>query len=193
MDIDWQLAGRIAGPIALLVLGAFIKRWFERRPVLISYYAHTSSVMFTPREEGRRPFPIHTHAIVLKNDGGLAATNVRLRHRALPDFPDFTIWPPIEHRVEMLPDGSRDIVIPQILSKEQLTITYLYFPPLLWNEINAGIRSDQGFARPIPAVMQRWLPPWLIFVLRFILVVGIATIIYFVWLAGSAAWRCLSS
>jgi len=190
MEIDWELAGRIAGPIALLFLGAFIKRWLERRPVLISYYSHTSSVMFKPREQGRQPFPIHTHAIVLKNDGGLAATNVRLRHRELPDF---TIWPPTEHRVEVLPDGSSDIVIPQILSKEQLTITYLYFPPLLWNQINSGIRSDQGFATPIPAVMQRWLPPWLIFILRFLLIVGIATVIYFIWLGGGALWRCVST
>ncbi len=42
MIIDWQLVATLAAPIIALFAGGWINRWFESRPVLISYFGHVS-------------------------------------------------------------------------------------------------------------------------------------------------------
>ena len=59
-------------------------------------------------------------------------------------LPDFTIWPEIQHHVEDLPGSGREIVIPTLVPGEQITVSYLYFAPVTFDQINAGIRSRKG-------------------------------------------------
>ena len=184
--IDWLLVGKIAGPVALLIIGALINRWFERKAILYSYFVHTSAVRFTPQTPDAQPSMVHTHAVALKNQGKLAATNVRLHHLVLPDF---TIFPSTPHTVETLADG-KDIVIAKILPKEYVQITYLYFPPLVYTQINAGIKSDQGFARQINALMQRQYPQWVLVIVQIVFVVGAITLLYLLWAGARALWTC---
>ena len=69
-----------------------------------------------------------THSVVLRNSGRRPATNVRLAH---PYLPDFNVFPSVGYRVENLPGGGREIVMPTLVPNEQVTISYLYFPPPL--------------------------------------------------------------
>lgn len=184
MSIDWMLVGKIAGPVALLFIGALINRLFERRVRLISYFVHTSAFRITPAA-GAAPVPLHTHAVALKNDGGLAATNVRLHHLVLPDF---TFTPSVPHSVETLPDGTRDIVVPRLLPREQLTVTYVYLPPLVYSQINAGIRCDQGYARQISVLMQRQFSRAVLALVALLMLLGGITLVYLLWILGTAVW-----
>ena len=86
---------------------------------------------------------------------------------------------PIMYHQETLPDGSKDIVIPSLIPGKQITISYLYFPPDTFNEVNAGIESDQGFATVIPVLLQRQYPNWLNIIAAILTVIGFVTLIYF--------------
>ncbi|HKT24314.1 MAG TPA: hypothetical protein VJR04_06905 [Terriglobales bacterium] len=154
--IDWTAVATIAAPVVTLFLGGWVNRWFENRPILISYFSHVSSFRTTP-PDGSAPVVVNTHSVVLRNTGRRAATNVRLRHIVLPDF---NIWPGLLHHVDTLLDGSKEIVIPTLVPSEQITISYLYFPPLTVAQVNGGIKSDQGFAHQIPVLLQRQYPKW---------------------------------
>ena len=79
-----------------------------------------------------------------------------------------------------LPDGTRDILIPAIVPGEALTISYLYFPSVTWNQVNAVIKFDDGFARPIPVLLQRQYPRWVTTTLGFLALVGLVAVVYVV-------------
>jgi len=177
MTINWEVVGNILGPILALFVGAWLDRVIEKRAQLISYYGHVAAFRYAPA--GAAAINVHTHSVILRNAGRLAATNIRMHHATLPDF---NIWPAIPHTVEHLPDGSIDIVIPILVAKEQLTISYLYQAPLTFGQINAGIKCDQGFATPIPVLLQRQFPAWVLVILRVLVVVGATTVVYLLWL-----------
>jgi hypothetical protein len=173
MAIDWSIVATIAAPIIALFVGAWLTRRFESRPILNSYYSHVSAFRHTP--QSGQPINVHTHSVVLRNAGRRSATNVRLRHHVLPDF---TIWPSLKHATEDLPDGLKEIVIPTLVPDEQITISYLYFPPLTADRIHAGIRCDEGFAQQIPVLLQRQHPQWFNLTAGVLMFVGLVTMIY---------------
>jgi hypothetical protein len=86
----------------------------------------------------------------VRNAGRKAAHNVRLTHGILPVH--ITVYPPVQYTIQRNPEGSGEIVIPVLVSKEQVTVSYLYFPPLLWNQINVNTKSDDGFAKIINVI-----------------------------------------
>jgi hypothetical protein len=137
MAINWSAVATIAAPIIALFVGVWINRWFESRPVLISFFEHVAAFRTTPPSAPQ--IAVHTHAVVLRNVGRRSATNVRLRHNVLPDF---VIWPEVQHHTEDLPSGGREIVIPTLVPGEQIIISYLYFPPVTFDQVNAGILSN---------------------------------------------------
>jgi hypothetical protein len=155
MSIGWSAVATIAAPVIALFVGIWVNRRFESRPRLISYYSHVSSFTYTPQNGSQ--VVIHTHAVVLRNTGRRSATNIRLTHLTLPDF---NIWPTLQYRVETLPNDAKEIIIPILVPGEQITISYLYFPPLTFRQIHAGIKHDQGFAQQINVLLQRQYPQW---------------------------------
>ena len=173
MNVDWRAVATIAAPIIALFLGVWVNRRFESRPILISYFGHVSAFRAVP--PAGQPVFVNTHAVVLRNAGRRSATNVRLRHNVLPDF---NIWPPLQHHVEDLPDGGREIVIPTLIPGEEVTISYLYFPPLTVAQVNAGIKSDQGFAHPIAVLLQRQNPKWFNLSAAALMVMGVVAVAY---------------
>jgi hypothetical protein len=176
MGINWSAVATIAAPIIALFVGVWINRRFENRPLLISYFSHVAAFRTTP-PSGPTIF-VHTHAVVLRNVGRRSATNVRLRHNVLPDF---TIWPEIQHHVEDLPGSGREIVIPTLIPGEQITVSYLYFAPVTFDQINAGILSNEGFARQIPVLLQRVYPRWLNRTLAALILIGLIWVVYLVF------------
>lgn len=184
MTLDWKTLAEIGGMIAAAVVGAWATRWFDRKPALISYFGHVGAFQTTP--PNGQPIQVHTHAVVVRNAGRLGTTNVRLHHAILPDF---TIWPGVEHHVQTLPDGSRDIVIPVLVPGEQITVSYLYFPPVTVDRVNAGIKSDHGFAQQIPVLLQRQYPPWVTRLSAALGLIGIVAVLYLAVIAVRAVFR----
>ena len=174
--IDWGVVASIAAPIIALFVGVWVNRKFESRPTLISYYGHISAFVHTP--EGGNPFNINIHSVVLGNTGRKSATNVRIRHSVLPDF---NIWPQVQYDVEELPGGGAEIVIPTLVPGEEVTISYLYFPPITAAEINAVIKSDEGFARAIPVLLERQYPTWLYVSAALLMLVGAVAVLYMIY------------
>jgi hypothetical protein len=176
MAIDWNVVATIAAPVITLFLGAWVNRRFENRPVLVSYFSHVSAFRYTP--PGGEPLQVNTHSVVLRNTGRMSAKNVRLHHLSLPDF---NIWPVVVHDIETLPDGSKDIVIPTLVPGEEITISYLYFPPIIAGQVNAGIKCDQGFANQITVLLQRQYPPWFNRTVIALFLLGVVTACYLIY------------
>jgi hypothetical protein len=158
-------------------VGAVIVKRVDGKADLVSYFGHSSA--FTTRPQGQPPFVIHTHDVVIQNVGRKAANNVRVSHNVLPD--QFNLFPSVPYAIEQLPDGKKDIVIPKIVPGQLIVISYLYYPPLLWNQVHAGIRSDEGFARQQEMLLQRKMPTWLNVIAVVGFLIGCLTILYLAW------------
>lgn len=91
------------------------------------------------------------HTVVIRNIGSRAASNLRITHTFLPAF---SIFPPMQHLVDTLPGGERQIAIPLLQPKSQVTINCVYFPLLLWSQIHAGITSDEGSPRAVDMLVN---------------------------------------
>lgn len=182
--IDWGVVATIAAPIIALFVGGWVNRRFENRPHLTSYYGHVAAFVHTPAQG--QPVDVHTHSIVLRNAGRRSATNVRVRHSVLPDF---NVWPQVAYTVEELPGGGAEIVIPTLVPGEEVTISYLYFPPVRVDQINAAITSDAGFAQAIPVLLQRQYPTWFNVTVGILILVGIIAVLYLAYLGVAALLR----
>ena len=171
--IDWQLLATITTPLVALFVGAWLTRRIEKQPVLLTHWGHVSS--FSLQSPDGTGNVVNTHSVVIRNEGKRSATNVRLSHKTLPDF---NIWPAVPCRVEQVPNTGPDIVIPQIVPGEQLTISYLYFPPVTYDQVNSGVKHDEGFATPITVLLQRQYPRWIKISTAILVFVGLVAIVY---------------
>jgi hypothetical protein len=180
MTLDWSVVWKIAQPVLLLFIGAYVARLFERRPRLIRYLVHPTAVVHNHPEHGK--MLVNLHALVVRNTGKKPATNVRLGHNVLPDF---SVYPNIQYRVEDLAGGGKEIVFPVLVAGTEVLVQYLYFPPLIVNGINTHVQSDEGTAKSLNVWLVQRYPEWFYNLMRAILVVGIIAIIYVLRLAGS--------
>ena len=146
MQLEPDVLAKIAGPIISALIGGAIKIYAEGKSSLISFIGHVSA--FTVANEERTV--IHTHSVVVRNAGRKVAKNVRLTHAVLPL--NITVYPPVQHSIERGPDNSGEIIFSVLVPKEQVTISYMYFPPLLWSQINSTTKSDDGFAKIIKVI-----------------------------------------
>jgi len=172
MPLDLDLVVNITVPLGTLLLGKYLDRWLTKRPELISYLGHASA--FTLR--GDNPATIHTHAIVVRNAGRVATNNVRIGHHVLPD--QFQLFPAIPHTVERKAGAIAEIIISKLVPDEQVTISYLYGPPLLWSQIHAYTKSDEGFAKILNVLPTPQYPKWISRSIWALVFVGAASSIY---------------
>lgn len=179
MQINWSVFATIASPVIALFIGAILNRLIERRAKLIAYFTHTA-VFNIP---GATSITIHTHGIVIRNVGKRTATDVRVRHNIVP--PNFNVFPTIEHRIENLPGGGAEIIFPALVPNEQVSISYLYFPPILFNQMHAGVRHSEGFATEVAALPTPRYPVWLRRAVLVLLILGIILLIYLLWEGGN--------
>ncbi|MFA5164202.1 MAG: hypothetical protein WC481_01390 [Candidatus Omnitrophota bacterium] len=172
MTIDWLAVATIAAPIIALFIGVAIDRFIEQKPKLIAYYTHASAF----NTAGNNPITIHTHGIIIKNIGRKSAMDVRVRHNILPQ--NYKVYPIVDHHVQNLPGGGSEIVFPILVQNEQVSISYLYFPPLIYNQIHAGIRHSEGFASEVAVLPTPQYPDWMRRGLYVLLILGSITFIY---------------
>jgi hypothetical protein len=171
--IDVDLLLRIAGPLGTLILGKYLERWMAKRPRLVSYVGHVSAFILTG---DTNPTTVHTHAIVVLNTGRLKATNVRIGHYVIPR--NYTLFPSVAHRLEERSDGTADIVIDVLVPGEQVTISYLYFPPQLFNQFHSYTKSDEGFAKILTVLPTPQYPRWILRTLKFLVYIGVIALGY---------------
>ncbi len=184
MSLDWNLLIKLAGPILGAFAGAGAKHLLDSRPRVVAFLGHVSGINLIRENE---PFAVGSHSVVLRNAGGKAANNVRIGHNVLPDF---QISPDTQFTVDDLPRGGKEIRIPVLIPKKQLTITYLYFPPLTWEQVNTHLETDDGPIRILNVLPTVQLSKPVITILWALIGVGLVTVLYLVaqlirWVSGA--------
>ena len=183
MSPDWDIALRIVGFFAPAMVGAVVTHFVEHRPRLIAFWAHTGAVMLGNQNP---PLQVNTHSVTLRNIGWRFCTNVRVTHLTLPDF---SVFPNVQFSVVPMPQGGSQIVFPAIVPKQQVTIHYLYFPPLFANQIHQGVIYDQGLAREVRVLPTPQPPGWALALVSFLVFLGASALTYIVYLAFHAWLR----
>lgn len=178
MTVDWMVVSTIAAPVIAIFVGIALDRFLERRPNLIAYFTHASAFNL-PAIATAQAVDVNTHGIVIKNVGKRPATDIRVRHHILPNH--FRVFSIIEHRVENLPGGGVEIIFSSLVPNEEVTISYLYFPPLFVGQIHAGIRHSEGFATQVTTLPTPQYPTWLRRALLFLLILGLIALGYLIF------------
>lgn len=183
MALNWDAVIKLGSGVLAAVVAWALKMWSERGAKVIAYYRHSSAITMPPTQAstGQEPTVVHTHSVVIRNVGRKAATNVRLSHFYLP--PAFSLWPAVQYRVEPVQNSGEDVVIPTLVPNQEVTVNYLYFPPLLYTGVNSSVRTDEGFARIVNVLPTPEPSPWVVRSRTALMVVGVATAIYWVAIA----------
>ncbi|WP_235630902.1 hypothetical protein [Aliivibrio fischeri] len=153
-----------------------MNRWFESRPKLRVWYSHIAEFDIKSNQSTVASSRVHTHAVNIRNVGNKPAKNVNITHQHLPD--SFRIIPPVPHSIEDLPGGGRNIIIPNLVPKKEIIITYLYQPPITWNQINTSVEDEEGFAKVVPVTTMQVIHPWLRRASVIFIFIGVVTVIY---------------
>jgi len=109
---------------------------------------------------------------------------VRIGHNA--KVHQYVIEPLVEHEVKASPVGGWEIVIPALVPNEQVRVSYLYFAPVTWHQVNTYTKSDEGFAQflnvlPTPQPRRSLVVVFLVF-----FYIGVAASVYA--LVSAAQW-----
>jgi hypothetical protein len=158
MAFDYSLVQRIAEPVIGGVLLTLILRVLERRARLVVYFGHVSS--FHLPAKGETPaFDINAHSIVIRNGGKLPAHNVRVPHPGSLAAANINVSVDrgISFTQSLSQNGTDEILMPILAPGQQVTISYLYYPPILWNQINLPISCDECMARTLTVIPTRQL------------------------------------
>ncbi|MDD3597176.1 hypothetical protein [Sulfuricurvum sp.] len=173
--MSFDILAKLLAPVITAIISYFIKKYFEAKPKLIIYLVHASAIPLKGDEQGTI---VNTHSVVVRNAGQKTANNVRIGHDILPE--SFQLFPKLPYEKVQGSENSAEILIPSLVPNEQVTISYLYFPPLTWQSINTYCKSDEAFAKIInivPMQQPTFLQKATIYSLMFI---GATTIVYWV-------------
>lgn len=135
-------------------------------------------------------FDVHTHSIVIRNSGALSAHNVRIQHALSVSAAtvNVSVDPPgVNFTHSILPSGGDEFLFPILVAGQQITISYLYYPPLTWDRINLQITCDEGMARVLHVLPIPQLSPWRLWLLRALVVIGAIATIFVVVQLGRLA------
>lgn len=196
--LDAEMWVKLISGVAVAIVGALVKHRLEGRAQLVAYIVHSSAIPVhvsanqiaptlrapwreriagllgtTPQIAASPPPPTqiivtHTHALVVRNVGKKTAHNVRVAHARFP--PGFSIHPPQNHQLNFFGQAA-ELIIPTLVAQEQITISYLYFPPTLWSDVIGPVKCDEGMAKSINVSVSTPWPRgvrWLIWAMAFI-------------------------
>ncbi|WP_186020351.1 hypothetical protein [Burkholderia gladioli] len=196
---NFELVTKLIFPIIVALTVAAIGRRLEHKPKVVTYVAHAAGFSMPPiegpapplslpqgKEASAAPAPIgdaqpivtlspgvqvHVHSIVVRNTGKKTAFNVRLGHNV--GVHNYVLDPQVHHEKKESAAGSWEIVLPALVPGEQVLVSYLYFPPITWHQINAYTKSDEGSARYLNVLPTPQPPRWLVRVFLLFFYIGI--------------------
>ena len=82
------------------------------------------------------------------------------------------------YHVSELPGGGREILFPSLVPGEQVTVSYLYFPPVIWDQVNRSVKSDEGLAKVIQVIPMKQYPQWLNRLMAVLFFAGAISVLY---------------
>lgn len=173
MNITIEVVGKVLAPIFTAIVVFFVKRFFEARPNLITYLVHASAIPIPLEDE--KKINVNSHSIVVRNSGKKTAHNVRIGHNLLPAF---QIHPQQSYEVLKGTDNFAEIVVPTLVPGEQINISYLYFPPVVWSQVHSYCKSDEMSAKYVNVAPATQLSKLQRAVLWGLLFVGASTLVY---------------
>src|SRR5437899_3122244 len=138
LDLDGWL--KIASILVTLLLWIITN---SKRARLEAFFIHATSHPIP----GAKNQQVNTHALVVRNAGTKPAINLRVVHNVMPE--SIRVWPTVNYTVNNLPLGG-ELLFPALVPREQITISYLYAPPLTYDQIGALVKSDDGLAQVLP-------------------------------------------
>jgi hypothetical protein len=184
MDINIDVAVKLIAPILTAIVGFISKKYLEARPKLITYLIHASAIQLGDEHNTN----VNSHSVVVRNSGEKTAHNVRIGHNFLPAF---QIYPQVAHEIIKTNNGSAEIVLPTLVPGEQVTISYLYFPPNVWSQVHSHCKSDEMAAKYINVIPSIQLNKLQLTALWGLLFIGASTVvywlIYWVWVWAQTA------
>ena len=74
--------------------------------------------------------------------------------------------------------GRAGLVMPTLVPNEQVTISYLYFPPTTWKQINGPVKSDEGLARVLQVLPTEQYPMWFNRLAAGLILIGLIALVY---------------
>ncbi len=181
MNIDWTIVSQIAVPLIICVVSIVLTKYFNEKEKLIAFYGHIASHALDSTIEDQPVTHIYTHAVVIRNNGNKTATNVKITHNHLPSF---TIHPDTNFMRNPLPNGGAELVIPRITPKQEYTISYLYFPPITYDQIRSSIESDKGLAKIVNVRLQQIFPKWVNVLVVLSMLLGTIAFVYMLFELG---------
>ena len=176
MKVNFSIVVGIVIPLATLILGFVLTRLVERKPKVGYYLCYMSSFIHRVTKT-----KYNSHSIVVFNNGKKTAKNVRVGHNHLPS--NFDINPSKVYKTEKSSGGGKDIKFSTLVPNETVTISYLYCPPVTFQQINSQVKHDEGLAKLIPVLPTRQYPKWQLRILAFFTLLGTVAFIYLIiWL-----------
>lgn len=171
--MELELIAKIVSPILTVILGVLLQKYTQDRPRLINYLVHASAIPLRNAENGA----VNVHSIMVRNTGKRTANNVRIGHYFLPQ--SYALQPQLQHEVINQEGGPEaEILIPTLVPNEQVNISYLYFPPVTWNQIHSYCKSDESSAENVNVIPTPQLNTFQRAVGIFVLFVGASTLLY---------------
>ncbi|WP_308366447.1 MULTISPECIES: hypothetical protein [unclassified Microbulbifer] len=174
MNID--IIAKLAAPVITAIAGFVLKAYFEAKPKLVTYLVHASAIPLHD-DNGTN---VNTHSIVVRNSGKKTANNIRIGHIFLPK--SFRLFPQLTYEVEGEVHGPAEILIPTLVPGEQVSISYLYFPPILWSGIHAYCKCDETSAKYLNVIPSQQMPAVQKSILWALLFIGASTVVYWSFL-----------
>lgn len=182
---------KLLAPIVSALLIAGFKWYTEGRPRVISYLVQSWGVRIPDSSDGTPGAVVHSHTIAVANTGRKPATAVRVTHGIKQTLPALAIHPPIQYTIETNPEGYLQIVFPVLVPKQQITISYLYFPPLLYSQVLGTVLSNEGMARILDVVPMARPSRFVSWGTSILATIGGSVIVY--WIFRLAIWLVLST
>ena len=165
----------VVSPLIAAISSFLIKRYAEAKPKLITYLIHASAIPLSGIPDNPQVnTQVNSHSIVLRNIGRKTAHNLRIGHFVLPNF---QLNPNVSYQILPNQNNGTELLIPTLVPNEEITISYLYFYPLVWSVINSYTKSDEGLAKYVNVVPTIKPQRWVVFVLWVLIIIGASTLI----------------
>ena len=170
--MDIHSSAMITASFITVFITFILNKYLYNRSRLVTYLSHASAHKIKDPQG-----IINTHAKVIRNAGRIAAKNVRVGHNKFTELISCTVYPPIEYETKEI-EGGIELFFPILIPGEQITISYLYFPPVTIGNFNTYIKSDEGFAKILNIIPSPKLPSWLEKILYILLFIGSLVVTY---------------